>query len=80
VAAKSDHNVAGFRNLQKLLYYRNGQKCNQLGSFVTLLKAVTMKMVIESLKNPSLAGFFVTVCDLFYFYTSLAFLYFTRLL
>jgi hypothetical protein len=36
------------------------------------LKAVTMKTVTESFKSPSLAGFFVTICDLVYFYTSLA--------
>jgi hypothetical protein len=35
------------------------------------LKTVTKKTVIESFKSPSLAGFFVTVCDRVYFYTSL---------
>jgi hypothetical protein len=35
------------------------------------LKAVTMRLVLESFKSPSLFGFFVTICDLVYFYTSL---------
>jgi hypothetical protein len=37
------------------------------------LKAVTEKTIIESFKSPSLAGVFVTICDLVYFYTSLAY-------
>jgi hypothetical protein len=40
---------------------------------VALLKAVTVKMVIKSFKIPSLAVFFVAICELIYFYTSLAY-------
>jgi hypothetical protein len=50
-----------------------GHKCNHLWRFCDSLKTVTKKTVIESFKNPSLAGFFVTICDLVYFYTSLAY-------
>jgi hypothetical protein len=32
-----------------------------------------MKNVIETFKSHILAGFFVTICDLVYFYTSLAY-------
>jgi hypothetical protein len=48
-------------------------KCNHLWRFCDSLKAVTKKTVIESFKSPSLAGFFVIICDLVYFYTSLAY-------
>jgi hypothetical protein len=46
----------------KHFYYKNGHKWNQLWPFVTLLKAVTTKVVIQSFKYP---GSFVTFCDLF---------------
>jgi hypothetical protein len=32
-----------------------------------------MQLVLESFKSLSLAGFFVTICDFVYFYTSLAY-------
>jgi hypothetical protein len=51
---------------------------SHLWRFCDSLKAVTKKMVIESFESPSWAGFFVTICNLVYFYTSLA--YWTDLL
>jgi hypothetical protein len=41
----------------------DGHKCNHLWRFCDSHKAVTMKTVIENFKSPSLAGFFVTICD-----------------
>jgi hypothetical protein len=51
----------------------DGHKCYHLWRFCDSIKAVTMKTVIERFKSPSLAGFFVAICDLIYFYTSLAY-------
>jgi hypothetical protein len=51
-------------------YY--GHKSIHLWRFFDSLKSVTKKTVIESFKSPALAVFFVTICDLVYFYTSLA--------
>jgi hypothetical protein len=51
--------------------YCDGHKCDHLWRFCDSLKAVTMKTVIESFKSPSIPGFFVTICDFVYFYTSL---------
>jgi hypothetical protein len=50
----------------------DGHKCNHLWRFWDSLKTVTKKTVIESFKSPSLSVF-VTICDLVYFYTSLAY-------
>jgi superoxide dismutase len=36
----------------------------KLDHFVTMKKALTLKTVIESFKNPSLTGSFGTICDL----------------
>jgi hypothetical protein len=49
---------------------------SQMWPFVTnlwLAKMVTIKTVKESFKHPFLSGFFVTLCGLVYFYTSLAY-------
>jgi hypothetical protein len=73
---------AGFKRLffeifcdGMLLYYKNcyNVTVTNVNIFVYLLKVVTMKMVIESFKSYSLSGFFVTIFDLVYFYTSLAY-------
>jgi hypothetical protein len=60
----------------KLLCYKNGHNvivtnvtnCDRLTAVVTLLKAVTIKMVIESFKSPCSVCFFVTICNLIHFY------------
>jgi hypothetical protein len=74
VTAKSGHNAAGFRKLQKLALFVTASfyitKCDSTKA-VTI--EVTMKTVIESFKSPFLSGSFVTICDLDYFYTSLAY-------
>jgi hypothetical protein len=46
--------------------YCEGHKCDHLWRYT-----VTMKTVVESFKSPSIPGFFVTICDFVYFYTSL---------
>jgi hypothetical protein len=48
----------------------DGNKCDHFWQFCDSLKAVTKKTDIECFKSPSLAGFFVTICDLIYYYTS----------
>jgi hypothetical protein len=65
VTSKSDHNAAGITKLQKADFNRPFLKLFVIVSFpiretvtnVTLLEVITMKMVIESFKSPSLAGF-----------------------
>jgi hypothetical protein len=71
VTVQSSHNAAAYRKLQKsgfncrflklfvTLMVKNVTDCDH---FVTLIKVVTMKTVMESFKSPSLAGFFVISC------------------
>jgi hypothetical protein len=51
----------------------DGHKCDHLWRFRDSLNVVTMKTVKLSFISPSLAGFFVIICYLVYFYTSLTY-------